>query len=152
MTRLDKSKHERPFRVSRVEDLFDRWLSDRFDWALRGFVPVQDADWTPPVDVIAREDRIVLKIELPGVKRENLELSVTEDSVTLKGETKAESAEQEESTYVRERVTGRFSRRIRLPDTVDPQNATAVLQDGVLELTLPKQGPPESREFRVKID
>lgn len=92
----------------------------------------------PKVDVLDLETEIVVKAEIPGVDKKDLDISVNEDSVTLKGSTRQEQ-KTEKGDYFRSEITqGTFSRTISLPASVDGSKAKAMLKDGMLEIKLPK--------------
>jgi len=127
-----------------MERLFDRLLARR-GWMRpwRADWPVSmDLDWAevrvPRVDVLDREDDLQVKVEVPGMDKKDIDISVGEDSVTVKGEVEREDKE-EAGDYVRcEIARGAFSRTIALPAAVDGSRAKAVFKDGLLTLTLPK--------------
>lgn len=104
----------------------------------------------PKVDIIDREDEVVLKAEIPGVKKEDIEVSVDENTVTLRGKTSYEEKEEKGNYYRSEIRRGSFSRTIALPRDVDASKAKARFKDGILELTLPKLG--KSRRVSIKVD
>ena len=107
----------------------------------------------PPTDLIDQGDSYRLEIDVPGFKREDLNLEVTEDSVNIEAKT-GESAEKKAKTYLlRERRYTSFKRTIRLPERVIPTNVKAKLENGVLEITLPKETPaPKSETHKVMIE
>jgi HSP20 family protein len=92
----------------------------------------------PSVDVIDREAEVVVRAELPGVDKKDLEVSLSEDALTIKGSTKTEKAEEKGDYYRREVSSGSFARTIRLPAAVDGEKVSSSFKDGILELTLPK--------------
>lgn len=105
------------------------------DW---GKLPAPFEGQTPKVDVIDRDKEVVIKAELPGVKKEDLDISVSNDSVTIRASTKHEEKEEEGEYYRREMSRGEFVRTLTLPAEVDGSKAKAEFKDGVLELTAPK--------------
>lgn len=104
----------------------------------------------PKVDIIDREGEIVLKAEVPGVKKEDIEVSVDENTVTLRGKTSHEEKEEKGNYYRSEIRRGSFSRTVALPRDVDATRAKASFKDGILELTLPKLN--KSKRVSVKVD
>lgn len=111
---------------------------------------VSAASWTPAVDIYETADRIVLKAELPGVTREDIDIQVQESTLTLKGERRFARDVQEESYLRIERVYGSFQRSFTLPAGVQQERIRALLQDGVLEVVLPKiEG---ARTTRVSVE
>lgn len=104
----------------------------------------------PRVDVVDREHEVMVRAELPGVERDALEVSTTNDSVTIKGTTRHEE-KQEEGEYVRcETVSGSFARTVSLPCEVDDAKAKARFKDGLLELTLPKAERARRRAIQIE--
>ncbi len=104
----------------------------------------------PNVDVIDREAEVVIKAEIPGVEKKDLDISVGEDSVTIKGSTAHEEKEENGDYYRREIARGAFLRTVALPATVDGSKAKASFKEGMLELTLPKT--EKARRHSVKVD
>jgi HSP20 family protein len=106
--------------------------------------------FAPSMDVLERNDEIVVRASLPGVKKEDIEISVSGTLLTIRGEAKP-SKKQEESEYYRTEIPhGAFSRTLALPAEVDESKAKATLSEGVLELTLPK--PHKAMGRRIRID
>ena len=93
----------------------------------------------PRVDVIDREDELVVRAETPGIDKDDLEVSVSEGSVTIKGATRREEKEEKGEYHRCEIMRGTFSRSVALPAEVDADAAQATFKDGVLELTPPKR-------------
>jgi len=105
--------------------------------------------WTPAVDIFERGDDLVIRAELPGINRDEIEVSVENDTLTLKGERKNDVEVENGKSYRVERTYGAFTRRFVLPTTVDPSRIQATHKDGVLELVLPKS--EKSKPRRVDI-
>ncbi len=104
----------------------------------------------PPVDVIDRDDEIVVKAELPGVDKKDLEISVAEDSLTLRATTSEEHKEGK-GDFVRQEIRrGSVSRIVALPAVVDPDKAKASFKDGILEVVLPKASRARRRTIEVE--
>ncbi|MEW6133475.1 MAG: Hsp20/alpha crystallin family protein [Pseudomonadota bacterium] len=104
----------------------------------------------PKVDVIDRDNEIVVKAEVPGVDKKDIEVTTTDNTVTIKGKTSHEETEEKGDFYRCEISRGAFSRTVALPGEVDGSQAKASFKDGILELTLPKQA--KSKRVSVKID
>lgn len=95
--------------------------------------------WVPTVDVIEEQDLYVLKADLPGVDRKDIEITFEDGALTLKGE-RSESAESDHDGYQRiERSYGKFQRTFRMPENIDAESITAKSEQGVLEVRVPKQ-------------
>jgi len=105
--------------------------------------------WAPAIEVFEKEDKFVVKAELPGMKEEDIDISVVGDTLTIKGERKAESEVKEEDYYCCERSFGSFSRSVAVPPNVDAKKIDASFEDGVLEIGLPKA--PEVKPKKVTI-
>ncbi|UCC68239.1 MAG: Hsp20/alpha crystallin family protein [Armatimonadota bacterium] len=109
--------------------------------------PDEESPWAPPVDIYERDDSLVLLMDLPGITREDIDLQVDSNTLTVQGERPGEAAA---ATIRRERRSGRFRRSFRLGLPIDPAKVRASYRAGVLEITLPKaasRGPA-----RVPID
>ena len=129
----------------RMNRLFEQTLSRS-----RGEEGSAAATWTPAVDIYETLDTIVLKAELPGVVREDIEIQIDDNTLTLKGERRFSKDVQEESYLRIERTFGSFHRCFTLPATIQQEKIRAVCRDGVLELTLPKA--EGSRPKRIAIE
>jgi HSP20 family protein len=104
----------------------------------------------PRVDVLDGEDNVVIRAEVPGVDKKDLEVSVNDTSIAIKGKIMREAKEEKGDYYRCEIGSGEFSRTLALPCTIDASKATATLRDGMLELTLPKV--EKAKRHTVKID
>ena len=104
----------------------------------------------PRVDVLDREADILVRAELPGVDKKDLDISVSDNSVTIKGSTKQERKEEQGDYYRCEITQGAFARTIALPNAVSSEKAKASFKDGMLELVLPKTEPAKRRSIKVE--
>ena len=109
------------------------------------------AAWLPTVDVFEQDDALVIKAELPGLKKENIEVTVDQGDLVLRGERKVENEVKEDRYYRMERTYGSFYRRIPLPPNVKAEQITASYKDGVLEVRIPKaaQQQPQPRTIAL---
>jgi HSP20 family protein len=113
---------------------------------------MSQGSWMPPVDIYqTNEHEIVLKAEIPGVKKEDLELRVENNTLTIRGERKMESDVREEQYHRVERIYGAFTRSFSLPNTVDPERVRADFRDGVLSVTLPLREEAKPRQIQVRV-
>ena len=138
--------------MDRMFDQYFRrgWMRPwRFEWPSFPEVSLPEIK-VPKVDVIDRENEVVVKAEVPGVEKKDLEISVGEDTVTIKGSTHREEKEEKGDFYRCEISRGAFSRTVALPTTVDGSKAKAGFKDGMLELTLPKV--ETAKRHAVKVD
>jgi len=106
--------------------------------------------WAPPVDVFEKDHNLVIRAELPGVQKDDIEVGIENGVLTLKGERKRETEFEEANAYRMERVYGAFTRSFSLPTTVDPSKVEAVYKDGVLELTVPKLEAAKPKKVQIK--
>jgi HSP20 family protein len=109
----------------------------------------QERGWAPAVDIREEDDRFVLCADIPGVERKDVEITLEKGVLTIKGERRAESEQQREGFHRRERVHGTFMRQFTLPDTVNAENISATVKEGVLHIDIPKQARPEPRKITV---
>lgn len=112
-------------------------------------LPMEEMGWAPAIEVYEKEDKFVIKAELPGMKEEDIDVSVEGETLTITGERKAESEVKEENYYLCERSYGSFSRAIALPSGVDAKKIGASYEDGVLEVTLPKTAEVKPKKIAV---
>ncbi|HAV10920.1 MAG TPA: molecular chaperone [Dehalococcoidia bacterium] len=142
---IEKKRPERdlavwqPFREMeemgrRFEDFFGR----PFLPSLWRHFASEEMAWLPAIDVLEKEDKFIVKVELPGVKKEDIDVSIAGDMLTISGEKQAESEVKKKGYYYRESSYGSFSRSITMPPTVDASKIESSYDTGVLEITLPK--------------
>jgi HSP20 family protein len=121
------------------------------DLLARGASLNQAARWSPPIEVLEREGNLVVRADLPGVKREDVEVNVDDDVLTIRGERRQEHRETEGGYRRTERSYGTFFRQIPLPDGVDPDQVKAAYNDGVLEVVVPSPRGEQQRRKRIEI-
>jgi len=148
--------------VSRAEE-FEHWL-DRFmeDMRRRPFPSLFGRDrWLPSrplsvripsLDVYEEKDSVVVKAELPGLKKEDVEVNLAGENLTIKGEKKEDKEVKEDDYYRRERSYGSFLRTIALPCEVKSDEIKASFKDGVLEVRMPKTEEAKKKSISVRID
>jgi HSP20 family protein len=107
--------------------------------------------WVPAVEIFERDNKFVVRVDLPGLKREDVKIEVTHDELTIEGERKVVKEEKEKGLYRSERTYGTFFRRIFLPDHVKAEAATAAFKEGVLEIEMPAIPVPEATKRTVEI-
>ena len=129
----------RPFRdLEEMQRRFDDILSRPLLPAVWRRIPTMEMGWAPAIDVFEKDDKFVMKAELPGMKEEDINIAVVGDTLTIRGERKAESEVKEDDYYYCERSYGNFSRSLAVPSNVDTKKIEANYEDGVLEISLPK--------------
>jgi HSP20 family protein len=142
-----------PFRaLQRMADQMDRMFEDfgvgsrlmRPFWRETGVEA-----WAPEVDVVQKNNELTIRADLPGLKREDVTVEITDDAVAIQGERRREHEEEREGYYRTERSYGSFYRVIPLPEGAITEQAKANFKDGVLEITMP--APPSSKGRRLDI-
>jgi HSP20 family protein len=118
----------------------------------RGHEDVTNRGWTPPVDIYETEGReVVLKADLPGLRREDISLTVENSTLTIRGERRRDEGIKEEGYHRIERAYGSFSRSFTLPATVDASRVRAEYRDGVLSVSLPFREEARPRQIQVEV-
>jgi HSP20 family protein len=108
--------------------------------------------WAIPLDVIAKGDNIIVSATLPGMAPEDIQVSIEDNVLTIKGQTAPQFQNGDGGSYLmRERRTGSFHRALRLPDTVDTDKAYPEYQHGVLTITIPKAEAKKARQLKVQV-
>lgn len=145
--RRKKESHEHPLlslrdEMNRLFDSFWRgdFLPERFPFT-RGF---------PTVEVSETDESVIVRVEVPGLEASDVDLSITGDVLTIKGEKKEEKEEKEKESYHREVRYGAFSRSIQLPSSVDPEKVKAECRKGVLRVTLSKVESEKAKKIPIQ--
>ncbi|MDD3374111.1 MAG: Hsp20/alpha crystallin family protein [Candidatus Omnitrophica bacterium] len=129
-------------------------MNQLFDFSLArnplGDTTLLGGQWAPAVDVYDSKDSLLVKADLPGLTKDEIEVSIHDGSLILKGEKKKDTEVKEEKYFKTERFYGSFFRTIPLPASVDVNKVDAKYQDGVLTLTLPKK--EEAKPKQISID
>lgn len=141
----------KPRRLLGWPEDFERYFDRRFrDWPLlfrrRAAEP---GAWVPDVDVFEKDGKIVVRTDLPGMRSEDIAVSIEGDVLTIKGHREEEKEVKEENYFCSERATGDFVRSVRLPEGVTAEGVEARCENGVLEVTIPK--PAGSPAATVKV-
>ncbi len=106
--------------------------------------------WAPPVDIFEKHDHLIIRAEIPGVQKDDVDVRIENGVLTLHGERKQEADVTEGNAYRMERVYGAFTRTFSLPTTVDAAKVTATYKDGVLEVTIPKVETAKPKKIEIK--
>jgi HSP20 family protein len=106
--------------------------------------------WAPAIDVVDRKDEVVLRADLPGMTEKDIELTMQDGNLTIRGERKEEKEEKEENYYCCERSYGAFSRSLAVPAGVSADKINASFKNGVLEVHLPKTKESAGKKIEVK--
>ena len=113
-----------------------------------GFVP---AEWSPRVDVVAKDGQLVIRADLPGMSKDDIKVEVTDDMLAIQGERKHEAKEEREGYCYSECSYGSFYRAIPLPEGADASRASADFRKGVLEIIVPTPSKPARKAQRLEI-
>jgi len=142
--------YEPSSRLRRFHDEMGRLFDDRY---LMGDVDESSAvtsRWAPAVDIKEESDSYVLRADVPGVESKDIEITLEDGVLTIKGERTLEDKEERQGYKRVERAYGSFYRRFTLPDTADAERVSASGKNGVLEVTIPKQEKVQPRRIEVK--
>lgn len=143
-----------------MDRLFDQLGLGRFGSALHAQFPLVEADilgrdrqalWSPQLEVLERDSRLVIRADLPGLEKDDVNVEVEDGVLTISGERKQEREENREGYYRSERSYGRFYRAIPLPETVNAEQCNASFNNGVLEVSFPVQRQELKRAKRIPV-
>lgn len=112
----------------------------------------EDTFWSPSIEVVDGKNEVRVLAEIPGIEKENINVSVDGDVLTVKGEKKQSNENSENGVLRSERVYGSFYRALTLPPTVDASNIKATYKNGVLELTLPKKEESKPKQISISVN
>jgi HSP20 family protein len=129
-----------------MDRLFDRTFEPRWEE-----VPAL-GEWAPSLDLTETKDALVARVEVPGMDPEDIQVSLQEQLVTIKGEKRRDKEDKDERRHRVERVYGTFTRAIRLPIAVDAERVTANFKNGVLTITLPKTPVAKGTTIPIKAE
>jgi HSP20 family protein len=143
--------------VSPFEEM-ERWFGDFMSrpffppmWAPRFHFPQMQA-LSPSIDVYEESDAVVVKAELPGIGKENVEVNISDNVVTISGEKKSQEKVERKDYHLVERTYGSFSRSVRLPGEVVSDQAKATFENGVLEVRIPKTEAAKQKKRKIEIE
>jgi HSP20 family protein len=135
--------------IANMRSAFDRMFDETFPRLVQARNGEDIASGSLGIDVYETPEEMVVKAAVPGVDPNDVDISVEEDVLTIRGDSRHESEVKEENYLRRELRYGSFGRSLRLPPTVDPDNASATFEHGILKLTFPKK--PEAKARSIKI-
>jgi HSP20 family protein len=140
-----------PTSVATVRDEFDRLFDRMLNTGIFGSTPrVLETMWSPSLDFSENEKEYIVRLEAPGIPREDLEINLDGQSLTISGRRDFEKEEKTEEYFWREREAGRFVRTIQLPSAVDKSKIAATYQDGIMTIRLPKAEPTVKTRIQIK--
>ncbi len=129
-----------------LDRLFDRFMEFKPDeWPSLG-------EWVPSIDLTETKDNLVVKVEVPGMDPKDIQISLVENLLTIKGEKKQEKEEKDERHHRVERSHGAFTRSVRLPVGVDGSKVSATFKNGLLTVTLPKTPAAKGTSIAIKAE
>jgi len=128
-----------------IDRLFERFFEPRWDE-----FPALAGEWAPSLDLSETKDALVVKAEVPGMDPQDIQVSLQEQFLTIKGEKKLEKEEKDERYHRVERAHGAFTRAVRLPVMVDAEKVTATFKHGVLTVKLPKTPTAKGTTIPIK--
>ena len=137
--------------LRRVFRDLDPWFEPRFPLAAlrKAFA---DVPWMPPIEIREREHLLVVTAELPGLKKEEIVVSLTEEGLAIQGERTHDATRENDEWFTTERTYGRFSRVVPLPDGVDFKEVTATFRNGVLEISVPLPAAAAKAPYKVPVE
>jgi len=153
-------ERERPGRPMPWPDDIDRFFTRAmrgFDlWPWRGFGRLRPMishreGWLPDMDILDQEGKLVVRMDLPGLKRDDIDVAVEGDMLVVSGHRVEEKETKEEDYYCAERSSGSFRRAVRLPEGASPDAIEATYKDGVLEVKMPRPAAPEPKKLKVDV-
>src|SRR6478752_7949552 len=134
--------------ITRIDPF--RELASFFEnWAPTGKDQLASGTFVPPVDVYEDEQTLILKLEIPGVNEEDLNVSLENNTLTIQGERKFEKEEKEENFHRIERRFGSFARTFRLPNPVDTEKVEANYEKGILKIALAKRAENKPKQIKI---
>lgn len=141
-----------PFReLELIQEQMNRLFdSSLVNWRNRS-LDLTGGSWSPAIDIFDSKDNILVRADIPGMSKDEIDVSVHKDTLIIKGEKKQEKESKDKNFLRSERFYGAFSRAIRLPAEVDADKVTATYKNGVLELVLPKKEEAKSKQKKIDI-
>jgi HSP20 family protein len=130
-----------------------RQMDDTMNRLWRGFGGARpnSEEWNILLDVIQKPNKILVRASVPGVKPEEIDLSIEDNTLTLKAERRMEKEAEEGDYLIRERAAGSFYRALRLPDTVDTRKVESVYENGILTISLPKAEEKKKKQIKINV-
>ena len=135
---------------------FDRMMGGSWGWPPR-IRPFRHSfgstyEWMPDIDVFEKDGKFVVRADLPGIERDDIEVSVQDDMLVVRGHREEEKETEDETYYGLERASGRFYRAVGLPAGVDPDEIEASYRDGVLQVSVPKKAAQDPQKVQIEVN
>ena len=145
-------KREEPLNLLRqITNEFDRMFEEPWGFVRLPMTTTETANWAPKVDIVTKDNKLVTRIDLPGMKKEDVNVELAEGVLTLSGERKKEFKEEKDNYFREEREYGSFCRRVPLPKGVKPEEVKASFTNGVLEVIVPLPVAAETAAKKIAI-
>jgi HSP20 family protein len=145
LTRWNPYRGIRPLR-----NTMDRLFTDAFVWPLRGWAGRTEEECPLAIDMVERDDEYVVQADLPGLKPDDVDISLTDHRLMIRGAFRTQEETDEDNIHIRERYYGKFQRMIALPSDVQTDNINAEFEDGILTLSLPKTEEAQPKRIEVR--
>ncbi len=148
-------RRNRPEAFAPIFRDFDRWLGrdwpESFENPLREWLdrPLEAYRWVPPMDVVEEKNGFVVQVDLPGMTKKDIDLTVEDNRLVIAGERKWEEKVDEDRLHRVERGYGKFHRMVALPREVDPEKVDATFKDGILTVTVPKTDQSKPKKIGI---
>jgi HSP20 family protein len=147
----------RPFEEIRE---MERMMDEMMRWPFRPWrrpliwwrIPTEEVGWSPPVEMYEKQDKFIVRVELPGMKKDDVDISLVGDTLTISGERKPEEGIKDEEYLRCELCYGKFSRSITLPSAVDIGKVEATYENGILLISLPKAEEAKPKKIELKVN
>lgn len=130
-----------------INRFFDQWYRP-----VRYRADGENLDWAPVVDILEADEHVEIRAEIPGLSEKDVQVSVTDDVLTLKGEKTQETEDKDQKYHRVERSYGRFQRSFTLPANLDPEDIKAKFTHGVLTVSIPKVKEVEPKEVQISVE
>ena len=138
--------------TSDFDRLFDTPVWPSLRWPVLRARPVEETAWLPHIDVLERDNRLITKVDLPGMKKEDVKVEVADGHLAISGERKSEVEEKKDDFYRCEREYGSFYRAVPLPQGVTLNDVKATFANGVLEVSVPLPAKLEAKARTIEIE
>ncbi len=135
----------------RMRREMDRFWDSFLEGRLRGR-PEEEGEWYPTLDVAETKNEVIVKAEVPGMDPKDIDISLSDGMLIIKGEKKQEREEKEADYHLVERSYGAFTRSVQLPKEVQSDKISAAYKDGILKITLPKTEEAKKKEIKIKVN
>lgn len=146
-----RKKQVLPFRdIFSLQDDVNRLFDEFFVPGERG--GVSGLSFIPSIDISETNEQVKVKADLPGMSEKDIEVTLENNVLTMKGKREEEKETKEENFYSKERVCGAFSRQITLPKKINPDSVKAKFRNGVLEITMDKAQEEKSKQVEIKVE